>query len=737
MGLAGGIMHRPLFIALFCCLAAGMLSGQSITVTAPAGGESWCLGNTAAINWTSSGVAGPIAVKLRLADAPDADAVLSIVDSMGNTGSCRWAIPATLAPGRYLVRVRTVSSDPLVYDDSAAFAIVACAPPPAAAISVTAPAAGVSWCLGTTAAITWTSSGVAGPVAIKLRLADAPAADPVLSIVDSMDNTGTCRWAIPAVLAPGRYQVRVRTVASDPLVYGDSPAFAIAACPVPPAHAAAITVTGPAAGSRLPVGGTVQIRWASTDRSWEEVHLRLVEEFSSHVIEDIINRTNDDGAYDWELPAAVGSGRYRVSVKALGSPPLGYSGVFAVYGKERTAPDHTEFRVLKPAAGDVLYVGEETTIVWESPAPDAITMPCGSEVGMLLNRIGKAGQYRVAARYANHKGRNGLTWSPAPGYFREKTGTYQLVCESSNGCRAESGIFRIENRFQPGAEGSMAQAANPADLIGCDYGIGSMTLADGRSLDSGVAIGSDNLLVELATPVHWNGRGPGPGTLALEVYSPLSGRRLDKFSVPAAFASAQADGSGIITVRSSISLSGRGRLLEVLRGRFLPLEVRLLPSQPECDGLAANNRRQFSLRVSNPPIVTDLKLEIEPDSVSVHYRGRGSRGRSKYDIWFWVRARNLTANEAGGSGETLFRVPCSCKALERMEGRFDTLHEFTFVFDEVRYGSDWRMSLNVPIEVYRDSGNPISCVLILDPEGETSDPDRENNRTGMVIRLPD
>jgi hypothetical protein len=95
-------------------------------------------------------------------------------------------------------------------------------------ITVTAPAAGSEWLAGSSHAITWTSSRVAGPLSIKLRRAGAPDAPPVLDIAASTENDGTFSWTIPSSLAAGSYLVRVRTVSESPLVYGDSADFRIA-----------------------------------------------------------------------------------------------------------------------------------------------------------------------------------------------------------------------------------------------------------------------------------------------------------------------------------------------------------------------------------------------------------------------------------------------------------------------------------------------------------------------------
>jgi hypothetical protein len=121
-------MKKAFFFISLILLFLAPLAAQSITVTSPAAGAQWCQGTGYAITWTSAGVSGPVAIKLRLANAPDAPPVLDIVASTGNAGTYTWPVPASVPAGSYVVRVRTVSDSPLVYDDSDAFTIKACAP---------------------------------------------------------------------------------------------------------------------------------------------------------------------------------------------------------------------------------------------------------------------------------------------------------------------------------------------------------------------------------------------------------------------------------------------------------------------------------------------------------------------------------------------------------------------------------------------------------------------------------
>jgi hypothetical protein len=217
-------MKKLLLVAAMAALTLNMaLWGASISVTSPNASSEWCIGSAYNVTWTSSGVTGNVDVILRPTD-PAAPPVLGIAAGPANDGTVNWPIPASVAPGTYLIRIRSVS-DPSVYDDGANFIIKDCS---AGSISVTNPH-GTGWCIEQSYTITWTSSGVAGNVDIILRQAGNPAAPPVLGIASGTANDGTEGWTIPNSVADGDYLIRIRSV-GNPAVYDDSLDFHIGYC---------------------------------------------------------------------------------------------------------------------------------------------------------------------------------------------------------------------------------------------------------------------------------------------------------------------------------------------------------------------------------------------------------------------------------------------------------------------------------------------------------------------------
>ncbi len=94
-------------------------------------------------------------------------------------------------------------------------------------ITVTSPAAGVNWQIGTSYTVTWTKSGaMAATVKIRLRRAGSPEAeDAVWSITDSTPNDGSFGTAVvPASVPAGDYYIRVRTTGAQDVI-GDGEIF--------------------------------------------------------------------------------------------------------------------------------------------------------------------------------------------------------------------------------------------------------------------------------------------------------------------------------------------------------------------------------------------------------------------------------------------------------------------------------------------------------------------------------
>lgn len=220
-----------IILALLFLGAGWTVGAQSLTVTAPNGGERWLQGGTQTIAWTYSRVSGNVRIIL-LDSAGSRTGLIATVPAAD--GRYSWTVgrltTGTAPVGAYYVRLYAPNED---VDDrsNATFLIIAGETPPAPSIAVTVPAAGASWCTGRSYAVTWRPTGtMPASVAIDLRREGAPDSEPsAWDVADHTDNDGSFSTAnVPAALPAGRYFIRVHT--SGPAVTGDSGIFSVNSC---------------------------------------------------------------------------------------------------------------------------------------------------------------------------------------------------------------------------------------------------------------------------------------------------------------------------------------------------------------------------------------------------------------------------------------------------------------------------------------------------------------------------
>jgi C1A family cysteine protease len=192
-------------------LFAVTVTPPAITMTAPVAGANWAVGTLHAITWTK---AGALDANVKIELFKGGVKALAIAASTANDGSLDWTVPATLADGNdYIVRVTTL--DDAVSADSGAFTISSLP-----TLTVTAPAAGVTWTRKTNQNILWTKTGAQAST-VKIRLYRNNVLK--LTIVNSTANDGVHPWKVKGTLTKGTgYQIRVNTTDNKVDDYSDS-----------------------------------------------------------------------------------------------------------------------------------------------------------------------------------------------------------------------------------------------------------------------------------------------------------------------------------------------------------------------------------------------------------------------------------------------------------------------------------------------------------------------------------
>jgi hypothetical protein len=207
---------------------------------------------------------------------------------------------------------------------------------------------GVTWTLGTTQQITWsTAGGLTGPV--KIQLYDAGVGGAVIK-ASTAAETGAFTWAIPVSVATStHYRVRVASVAT-PAIYGESAnEFTIA----PPVG----DVLVPDGGESWGVGTRKSISWDLPVPGNAVVQLN-----TSGTLKTIKTTSAAAGAFDWDIPLsqATGTGLFKIRVASATTP--------AIYAESAAPFSITAPTVSVTAPGATTWlVGTSQDITWTAP----------------------------------------------------------------------------------------------------------------------------------------------------------------------------------------------------------------------------------------------------------------------------------------------------------------------------------------------------------------------------------
>ncbi|MEW6338885.1 MAG: Ser-Thr-rich GPI-anchored membrane family protein [Acidobacteriota bacterium] len=224
---------KSLVTVVFTLILAASAGGQTVTVVAPNGGESWALGSVQNIRWVGGTEPGSEStVTLLLVQGTNTTVTIAEglqVASQSFSWTVGQYLGGTAQPGsNYKVRVQYTSGAG-ADTSNGYFSIVSTptatptptptrtptrtpTPPASASLRVTSPNGGESWRIGTERTISWTATGVTGKVRVELiRHPNYPSG--TVGYAEAVDGHMTWKAGettggpIPA----GQYRVRVKS----------------------------------------------------------------------------------------------------------------------------------------------------------------------------------------------------------------------------------------------------------------------------------------------------------------------------------------------------------------------------------------------------------------------------------------------------------------------------------------------------------------------------------------------
>jgi len=333
-----------MLLSVFLLMGNETISGATLTVTSPNGGESLVAGAATQVTWTSD-VTGNVRITLLKSDLQ----IMVIAAGTPNDGTQTWNIPATIFSGNdFKVKIASCL-DPTVFDASDdIFTITGNS---SGTIAVVSPNGGETFTAGTLNNITWTSD-VTGNVRISLLKAGAHYA----MISFSTPNDGVFEWLIPARLAAGNeYSVKIASVTFPALFDVSDAAFSIT-----PGGGTFVTVLSPNGGETFDVGATMPITWTSDVTGY----LRISLQKGGVDLMLISAKTVNDGSFDWLIPATVPTGTdYSVKIcYCLNTVVTDVSDApFTINGTGGST-----IAVISPNGGETLTAGTTNAITWSS-----------------------------------------------------------------------------------------------------------------------------------------------------------------------------------------------------------------------------------------------------------------------------------------------------------------------------------------------------------------------------------
>ena len=264
----------------------------ALSITSPVGGESWLIGSSHNITWTSSNVA-----KVKIEYTTDNGGNWSTIGSItASAGTYSWTVPNS-ASTQCLVRISDTSNANLFSTSSNVFSITTV---PVPSISIHSPAGGENWLVGTNYNITWTSSYVTG---IKIEYTTDNGNTWSIVIASTPAAAGSYSWAIPNTQST-QCKVRLSDTSNASTNSISANVFTI--------YQPSIALTSPVGGEEWEIASAQNILWTSSYIS--NVKIEYTTDNGSTWATILNSTASSLGSYSWTVPNAISSNcKVRVS----------------------------------------------------------------------------------------------------------------------------------------------------------------------------------------------------------------------------------------------------------------------------------------------------------------------------------------------------------------------------------------------------------------------------------------
>jgi len=271
------------------------ISCSPIRVITPNGGETWAIGSTQFISWTSCSSSGTVRIEV---SRNGGVTWTTVIGSTPDDGSYSWLVTG---PHSTQVRIRVTRLGDASSDTSdGSFTI-------GGSVTVTAPNGGETWPIGSLRNITWTPSTLTGSVKIELS---RNAGTTWSTIIGNTPNDGSYTWTVTSS-ASTRSRIRVTSL-TDPAATDSSNAdFTIGG--------GSLSVSAPNGGENWAIGNTQTISWTSSGLTGN-VKIELSRNGGASW-SPIATNTPNDGTQTW-IVTGPATAQARIRVTSLTDPTV-------------------------------------------------------------------------------------------------------------------------------------------------------------------------------------------------------------------------------------------------------------------------------------------------------------------------------------------------------------------------------------------------------------------------------
>jgi hypothetical protein len=310
---------------------------QTITVTAPNGGEALVAGRSYPITWTSSGISN-VGIDYSTNNGVN---WTNIVTNIPSNGYYLWNPVPSVSSTNCKVRVYDALDTLPVAQSANQFTIL-----PAPTIAVLAPNGGEQLVSGTVKNILWSSSNI---VSVKIELTTNNGAS-WTTVVDSTPSNGQYAWTVPA-LNSTLCKIRISEKQSGSPVAESQNIFSIT-----PTVPQSISVIAPNGGESMAPGTGYAIKWVSSGIDSVKIELSTNNGVNWSTI---VAKTPSNGVYIWSPIPSLNSTncKIRVSDAADGDPSAMSANVFSVIAQPT-------LHITAPNGGEKILAGSSYTITW-------------------------------------------------------------------------------------------------------------------------------------------------------------------------------------------------------------------------------------------------------------------------------------------------------------------------------------------------------------------------------------